>query len=443
MELRDLTLTSLQSQIDELAAELRDMVNGYHNRGVAFPGLDSATGSRIFVDSSLQTMTLGSGEDVVIALFDNNGDQAAATRLQTIMQSASFGSGAQAANGPWTIDEVAATVEDWLQANGAASATVAVNSAGQLAVNVNNTSLHLGFRDEAATTNGSARQDASIAFDANGDGTIDETVSGFSYFFGLNDLFVDNMPENIHETNVLDNGFTATAATLTFRNAGGVIGAPLAINAGDSLATIAAAFDNITGLSASVVPEGAGSRIRIASDDGASITVTQAAGNTLLNDIGMHVIETGVASNISVRSDILSQPNRISRAALQWDASKGAAGAYFVSVGDATVAHEMAEALRGNNSFDGAGSLTPMVVSFSDYAASIVSGNATAAETNATQLVFQDALVSNLKQKSDTISGVNLDEEMSEMILFQQAFSASARLVGIIQEMFDALERAV
>jgi flagellar hook-associated protein 1 len=51
--------------------------------------------------------------------------------------------------------------------------------------------------------------------------------------------------------------------------------------------------------------------------------------------------------------------------------------------------------------------------------------------------------VDSLKAKSDSVRGVNLDEEMSDLILFEQAYAAAARLIGVIQNMFEALERAV
>ena len=48
-----------------------------------------------------------------------------------------------------------------------------------------------------------------------------------------------------------------------------------------------------------------------------------------------------------------------------------------------------------------------------------------------------------LQLKSDTIRGVNLDEELSQLIVFEQAFSAAARILSTIQKMFDALAQAI
>ena len=69
--------------------------------------------------------------------------------------------------------------------------------------------------------------------------------------------------------------------------------------------------------------------------------------------------------------------------------------------------------------------------------------NATAAANNEHDVEFQKSLTDSLKLKSDTVRGVNLDEEISNLILFEQAYAAAARVVNVIQRMFDALDRAI
>ncbi len=450
IDLRDDVLANMQSELDELATELRDVFNQIHNRGVSFPGMQSMTGTRIFVAPTTQTMTLdpsNSADDVTIALFDSNGDQQAVTTLNTIMTSASFGTGAQASFGAWTITEVAATIEDWLQANGAAAATATVNSAGKFVIELNAPSLSLAFRDESATANGSTHADVQIGFDSGGVVGVDETVSGFANFLGLNDFFVDGMSENIHESNVVASTFAATAATLRFNDSTGLLGgSPLVIAAGSSLSTIAAQITNsITNVTATVVLDGSGVRLRIAHDKGQSLVITQDTGvpDTLLTDLGMHVADVGVAIAIAVRSDIVSAPAKISRGAVQWNAALGAAGEYFTSVGDNTIAEALAEQMTRPNAFDTAGGLSNLNNTFNEFAAAILSRNSSLADANKSDLDFQRSLTDSLQLKSDTVRGVNLDEELAQLILFEQAYSAVARIISIVQKMFDALERAV
>lgn len=156
LDMRDSTLTDMQSQLDELSHQLQSTVNQLHNRGTTFPGLQEMNGSRVFTDSADQTITFGGTTDTKMILMDQNGDQTAQESMQTILGGA----------GPHTIDAVAAGMETWLQANGAAAAVVAINAEGKLDIQLNSSTAYLGFRDEATTADGSTLADASIEFDA-------------------------------------------------------------------------------------------------------------------------------------------------------------------------------------------------------------------------------------------------------------------------------------
>ena len=446
VDLRDIVLVNLQSQIDEFSAELRDTFNQIHNRGVSFPGAQSYEGTRNFIRPAEQTIKLdpsSTADDVAIVLFSSTGDQTAQTTLNTIMTGGGFSN--HGTGNDWTINSVASTLQTWLRANGAASATAAVNASGNFAINLNSTSVNLAFRDETATANGSAAADAVIAFDANGDGVTDETVNGFSYFFGLNDFFVDGLADNIYESNVLVSTFTASASTLTFRDSNGTLtGSPLTVTAGTSLTALADLITNsITNITASVVPDGSGVRLRIAHDNGSSFTVTDAGADTFLTDINMHLADVRVATVLEVRPDIASTPAKITTGLMQWNAALGSAGEYFMSTGESSVIESLAEAFSSAHSFDTAGGLATAQKSFDQFAASILSENARLADTNVSDITRQQTLTDSLKFKSDTVRGVNLDEEMSDLIIFEQAFSASARVIAVIQRMIDALERVI
>ncbi len=58
---------------------------------------------------------------------------------------------------------------------------------------------------------------------------------------------------------------------------------------------------------------------------------------------------------------------------------------------------------------------------------------AEAMETN------QNILLESLKDKRQEVSGVNLDEEMTEMIKFQHGYNAAARVITVIDQMLDTL----
>jgi len=446
IDMRDTVLPNLQSQIDELAARMRDVVNQVHNRGVSFPGAQEYNGSRNFTEPTTQSIKLdptNSVDDVTIVLFDSTGDQSKTTTLNTIMTGAGFSS--RGSGNDWHITDVASTMQSWLRNNGASSATVSATS-GQFDISLNTTSVNLAFRDETATANGSTAADAEIAYDSNGDGVTDETVSGFSNFFGLNDFFVDNLADNVWESDVLASTYTITASTLTFRDSTGSIGT-LAITAGTTLSDLVTQISNDTTLSqkvvAAVIPDGSGVRIRFSHKNGASMQITQAAGNTFLSDAGVNIADVRVASTLQVRSDILNTPSKISVGAVQWDSTRGAAGEYLMSVADESVAQAWAETMNATTSFGTSGGLPNVSLNFAERAAAIVSTNAALASTHERNADAQLSLTESIELQFESERGVNLDEEMANLIVFEQAFGASARIITTIQRMFDALERVL
>ena len=75
------------------------------------------------------------------------------------------------------------------------------------------------------------------------------------------------------------------------------------------------------------------------------------------------------------------------------------------------------------------------------YIGSLVGNSALYASS--TEALARDfgALFETLENKAQSIAGVNIDEELANMIIFQNAFSASARLISTIDEMFEDLLR--
>lgn len=439
VELRDRVLPDLQSALDELASEIRDAVNAIHNRGTPAPPLQSMNGSRSFIRPGDQTVTLAGGGDVVIALFDSNGEETVSTTLETIMQSAAYGSGSEPANGPWDITEIGLTVRDWLQANGAPGAAVGLDQDNRLTIDLNAPSLHVAFRDDNAT---GAADDVTIAFDADGDGIVDETVQGFSYFFGFNDFYKDATLPGMFESDVIGANTTLSATAFTFHDSGGLLGT-VAIGSNVPITDVVTAIRTAgLGVTASIVTDGAGVRLRIESTSGNGLTVTDGA-DTALADIGLHPAETGAAASLDVRPDLLTAPERVSAGMVQFDPNKGASGAYYVSVGDSTVAEQLAEALSTGRAFDLAGRMGVTTRTFEQYATAVLSDTASLADRNAQTVDFGSGLVESLQARSDQIRGVNLDEEMANLILYEQAYAAAAQVVGIVRSMFEALEQAV
>ena len=445
IELRDQVLTDLQSQIDELAAEFREVTNQIHNRGIPFPGMRTMTGTREFIATASQTITFNGTGDTRLVMFDQNGDQVRTTTVRTLLTT-----------NTGTVAAVAAAINTWLGADG--SATIANN---KLEISVATANRYLAMRDDLSNgvnaTIGTTHQDATIEFDSDfsnatsisgltlADAGADEVVKGFANFFGLNDFYVDGQVDNLFETNAQSSTFQASAATLNFRDATGSLGSQT-ITAGDTLATIAAninASTTITNVTASVVPDGSGVRLRLSHDKGNALLVTQNTTNTLLDDLGLHSADVRIGGQLKVRADVLSTAANVSRGAAQWDSTRGALGEYIASRGDDTIVQVLAETFTSTNAFNEAGGIGNKTISFDQYAAAIISRNASLADANKTNLDFHESLSQSLQNKSDSFRGVNLDEEMANLILLQQSFTASARVITTIQRMFEALEKLI
>ncbi|MDH5771526.1 MAG: flagellar hook-associated protein FlgK [Rhodospirillaceae bacterium] len=434
IQMRDETLPGLQSQVDEMAKQIRDMFNQYHNRGVSYPAPEALSGTRQFLNPATQTITFSSGTTKIM-LFDDAGNQTAVGNL-------TGGAPMLAGAGPHTIATVGTTIQTWLQANGAPAATVTFDADGQMNIDLKSTTLGIGFRDEDV---GGNHVDATIQFDKNnGALSVDETISGFSNFFGLNDLFVDDLKNNIKQSALVSSTYSSTPGTLEFYDSTGLLaGSPLAVGAGNTLQDIANLITaNVTNVVASVVPEGSGQRLIVQHANGSEIEVTQTAG-TILTDIGIRDSNIGLSQSIDVRKDIYATPSLLVRGSAQWNASLGAAGQYFISEGDGNIMASLVEKLHQSMNFDAAGNLGDSTLPLMQYASSVISRNTSQANSMEGLLANKQFLTDSLQYKSDSVRGVNLDEEMSNLILFEQAYSASARVISVIQSMLDALERAI
>ncbi|MGB0697383.1 MAG: flagellar hook-associated protein FlgK [Rhodospirillaceae bacterium] len=462
IDMRDSILPNAQAQADELAAGLKSTLNLVHNRGTSHPTVaNSYQGTRNFIPSTgttvdTQSMTLTNG-DTVFATFDTDGNQTAQTTLNTIMTSASFGTGAQASGGPWTIEEVRDSMQDWLRdtANGGpglTTATVAFDSNNRMTINLNDNNASLAFRDQTSSTAGATRSDVTIGFDSNNDGTNDETVSGFSNFFGLNDLYENDRADWIWDSGVKAanytpniNGVLQFYDTANPQNTGGTGGmGSVTIQSSWTLSDIANAVNNSTSLNGSVeaevVPDGDGYRLRLKNVAGNTMTVTQQGGTTLTTELGLAKSNAGVANSIAVKQELVDDDSKISRGAMLYNSDSAE---YFLSAGDNTVANEMAAVMQTTQSFSGAGGLSTGAQTLADYAALVVSRQSSLASNVEVNLDYQAQVANTLTLKTAEISAVNMDEELAQLLIYEQAYQAAARVISTAAEMLDVLNSIV
>ena len=146
----------------------------------------------------------------------------------------------------------------------------------------------------------------------------------------------------------------------------------------------------------------------------------------------------GRVATYSVRPDIAANPAILSTA--QLDLSAAASGQPVVSPGDGSGALAMSRAATTQLGFAAAGASAATTTTVSQYAAQFAGAlgamatSADSANTNAA------AVQTEADARRQSTEGVNMDQELINLTTYQQAYSASARLVTATTAMFTALQ---
>lgn len=85
----------------------------------------------------------------------------------------------------------------------------------------------------------------------------------------------------------------------------------------------------------------------------------------------------------------------------------------------------------------------PVTQSFNDQYGAIVSQVATRTNQATVSQQTQAGLVSQIRQRSESVSGVNLDEEATSLIKFQQAYQAASQIITVSNTVFNSLLNAM
>ncbi|MGE3932023.1 MAG: flagellar hook-associated protein FlgK [Rhodospirillaceae bacterium] len=400
IEMRDYTLPNLYAQVDELAATLRDEMNALHNKGTAYPGATSLTGTRTFVAADPPNWS----GTLRVASTDTEG---------TVTGFQDFDLATYA-----TVGDLVAAIDAM------PTVSASIDAGGHVVIaGAGGNRVALNEMDSAVVVGG-------------------RTV-GASEFLGLNDLYVTNAAYDAYSSD-FQTSQTAPiglAGTLTFEGAFGA--ANVNYVAGDGLADLAASINAdgtlaAAGITATVLREGSGYRLRIEDAQGDNVFVTDSG--TLAGVINLKERDNRSALDISVRASVLSDPSLVARGTLSGDPAL-AVGDRGISVGDNSVIQAMSARFVAGIDFPPTGGLSAATRSIADYAASILSLNSSQATSVSNALETNNFLVENLQHRTASISGVNIDEEMANLIALQNAYAASARVVTVTKEMMELLER--
>lgn len=125
------------------------------------------------------------------------------------------------------------------------------------------------------------------------------------------------------------------------------------------------------------------------------------------------------AKDMTVNTVIVSNVNKIA-------ASEG-------SGGDDNLNALSIAALRDGNY------MSNSTTSFSGYYNSLVGEVGVDISSSSRTLLFKQTMVDQLSDRKGSLSGVNLDEEMANLMRYQQAYTAAARMINVVNEMLNEL----
>lgn len=276
----------------------------------------------------------------------------------------------------------------------------------------------------------------------------DDSGTGLSDFFGMNDIFECAIP-TASATGLSSASLCGCSGeiSLDLRDANGVVvrTATVTVSATDSFATVLSNLNTAFGGAASLsmnadgsvdvsMGTGFGDCTLLAAADG---TERGATGVSLtgLFGIGDNTV-AAYAGTLSLKASIDDTTIPFADTAID---SSTAVGDLVVGSGDTSGAVALQKVETASRSIDAAGNLSARTASISNYAGAFyqdIASRSAAAESSYTtesdRLVTAQALQSSAE-------GVNLDEELANMVIFQQAYNAAARMLTTLNDLYDTL----
>ncbi|MBW3618529.1 MAG: flagellar hook-associated protein FlgK [Proteobacteria bacterium] len=272
---------------------------------------------------------------------------------------------------------------------------------------------------------------------------------GFSHYFGMNDLVTSPEPV-FYDTGLTaadPHGFVAGGEiSFRFNDGSGARFADVkvAIPTGGTLGDLLGVLNGASGVGqrGSFKLENGALRFTSKVQPLVSLTVledrtAQANGGESLAALhGLGAQRALRAETFSVRSTIASDNKQLSMAQFQWNAGVGQVG---LARGNGQGGFGLAQAFETNIAFDRAGGATATVASVANYAAQMGGGLGSRASIAEERQAGAEIVLQEAAARRSSVEGVNLDEELVQLTVYQQAFNASARLITAAKEMYDVL----
>ncbi|MBV5259298.1 flagellar hook-associated protein FlgK [Synechococcus moorigangaii CMS01] len=423
MDMRDIELPAIAAQLAEFTSGTSDALNAAHNNASSYPPPATMEGRNTGLIAN--DLLNGTGR-ATLAVVSDNGELVNRIDLE-------FTAGGFTVNGNagTTVNDLVNELNAALGGDGTASF-----AGGRLVINAS-----------AAGTGLAAVQDEASPSDIGGG-------RGFAHFFGLNDLITSARP-SFFDTG-LDTGTplgTGAGQEMTFR-----------ISTPDGRSTTeitipadqASMGDFVNALNNPATGMGGYGTWSLNGDGALNFSPSPAYANydfdliadtTTRGDTGLALSQIlGIgdaarmsrAESFSVRNDLRSNSSALAFSRLDINGAT-VPGDLVLTEGDGRGGQALYDAFSTARRFDGAGGFAGGTASLQAYGARLagdVGSRAARAERAAdSALSVKEAA----DRKRMDVEGVNMDEELANMILYQQAYNAAARMIQASKEMTDII----
>ncbi len=423
IEMRDSVLSGLNQTLGNLAQQTALAFNEQANANAAYPPPTSLTGRNTGLMSADGLNFTGA---TTIAVTSAAGQLVSRVDVNFSLGTLSVNGGPTASIGT-TVGSFATALNTALGGGGTAS--------------FNNGQLNIA----ASGGNGILVQDNAASPSRRGG-------EGFSQFFGLNDVFQSQMPS------VLTTGLSASDASglavggqisLSLKGPDGDIVRPVTITAtaGQTIGDVVTALNTAMGGAATFTLNSDGSITSSNSAFYAGYSLDVTNDNTLRGTTGMSFSQIfGLGSNarslqasgFSLTSALSANPARLGFAAPAITSSS-IVGSTIVSAGDNAGAIALQNAITRTQNFGAAGGIASQAASLSDYAATFYQNLSTQSNNITANQVTQGDRRTEAQTRLTSHSGVNLDEELMALSSYQQAYAAGARMLTVVDQLYQTL----
>ena len=422
LSFRNTGLPGLTNQLSELTSQAATRLNAVSNSYSSVPAASRLTGRNTGLD--IDTAVSGFSGKTTVAIVDSTGTVQRKVDID-------FTAGTMTVNG-------AATSSAFTPSSFLATLNTALGGSGSA-----------GFVNGALSISAAGSNGVAIGDDTTNPSS--KAGQGFSAFFGLNDIVRSSTMSNYNTGLKLTdpNGFTP-GQTITLRLSGpdgaSIRDVTVAVpSSGTTMGDLIGALNSPStgvGLYGSFGLDGNG-QMSFTPASGSNVGLSVVADKTSRGTGGPSIsqlfgVGDGVrslrTSSFSIRSDIAQSPSKLPMAQLNVTA---AVGSFGLAAGDTRGADALS--LAGQTLVQFGGAAGPVSMTLSDYAASFggsVGRQAAQADTAKTNA---DAVASEAQTRRSSAEGVNLDEELVNLTTYQQAYSASARMIQAAKDMYDTL----